>query len=200
VSKCGNRMSNNKALTVRQERFVEEYLKDFNAARAARDAGYRTRGKQSGMEALSRRPVRAAIEAAIAARSQRARIDADRVIQELEDLALSDIGDIIDFSGPTPRIKAPNEIPERARRAISSMRVKVVKENGAQTAEIIEFKLYDKSVNLHTLMKHHGLLIDRVKVEDDLSEEELEARIIGALNHARDRKRAAQAWRHQSTV
>ena len=52
------------ALTCKQRRFVEEYCLHFNAARAARDAGYSERtARQQGSENLSKPAIRAAVEA-----------------------------------------------------------------------------------------------------------------------------------------
>src|SRR5689334_12655167 len=53
------------ALTLRQRRFVEEYLVDFNGAAAVRRAGYKTSPKNCGRlaaEMLSHPGIRAAID------------------------------------------------------------------------------------------------------------------------------------------
>jgi phage terminase small subunit len=175
------------ALSARAARFVEEYLKDLNATAAARRAGYSAKTAGQIAEKLLKDPrIKTAISAALAARSKRARVKADRVIQELEDLALFDPGDVFDFNGNTITLRRAADIPEHARRAISS--VKIVGKGAKQRVEV---RLCDKSVNLTTLMRHHGLLIDRVKVEDGVSEEELETRVTGLLQRAAARRKAA---------
>src|SRR5690348_12161649 len=72
------------ALSPRQRRFVEEYLVDLNATKAAIRAGYSERtARQMAAENLSKPDIQAAIAEAQDARAQRVQISADRVIQEL---------------------------------------------------------------------------------------------------------------------
>lgn len=182
-----------RGLAARAARFVEQYPHDLNATQAAIRAGYSVKTAAQTGERLLRDPrVAAAVEKALRARSERAQVKGDRVVQELEHLALVDIGDIIDFTAEAPRLKASNQIPERARRAIASVKVKRYphKQDESEDVEIIEFKLCDKVSSLTTLMRHHGLLLDRVKIED-LSPEDREAKVIALLQKARERQRTA---------
>lgn len=72
------------ALTAKQERFVAEYLKDGNATRAAKAAGYSQRTAHvTGHENLSKPEIAAKIAAAQADRTERTHIDIDYVIQRL---------------------------------------------------------------------------------------------------------------------
>ncbi len=72
------------ALKGKQQAFVEEYLKDLNATAAARRAGYSERNADKiGPELLGKTRVAEAIQAALAARSQRTQVDADYVLAHL---------------------------------------------------------------------------------------------------------------------
>ena len=73
----------NKQLTLKQERFVHEYLIDLNATQAAIRAGYSKKtAKQIGSQNLSKLDISAAIQEAASERIERIKIDADWVLQE----------------------------------------------------------------------------------------------------------------------
>jgi len=172
------------ALDPKRQRFVDEYLIDLNATQAAIRAGYSARtAKQQGSRLLTNADVQAAMSAAQAQRAQRTSTDADRVLRELAFLAFSDLGDLVDFSEDGIRLKVAGDIPEAARRAVSS--VKVRRELGGEdkpAAEILEFKLWDKGSALEKLGKHFGLFRDQLDVTirelDSAIESEL-ARVAG---------------------
>lgn len=72
------------ALTPKQERFVQEYLKDGNATAAALAAGYaESSAHVTGHENLRKPKIAAAIAAAQADRTERTHITLDYVIQRL---------------------------------------------------------------------------------------------------------------------
>jgi phage terminase small subunit len=67
----------------RRALFVAEYLKDFNATRAALAAGFaKASAKQQAFNLLQRPDVAAAVQQAIAERSERTKIDADWVLRQ----------------------------------------------------------------------------------------------------------------------
>jgi phage terminase small subunit len=155
-------------LTPKQQRFVEEYLLDLNASQAALRAGYSadTAGA-SGHECLKKPKVAEAIRVALEDRKNRSQVNADDVISELKTLALSDIGDILDFSGETLRVRPACDIPGRARRSISSVKVKRYTEghgDAAREVEMIEFKLWDKLSALEKLGKHIGMFKEKIEL------------------------------------
>ncbi len=73
-----------KALTPKQQRFVEEYLIDLNATQAAIRAGYSKKtAKSIGQENLTKPYIAAVIDAAKAERSIRTEISQDWVLERL---------------------------------------------------------------------------------------------------------------------
>lgn len=67
--------------TTKQQRFIDEYLIDFNATQAAIRAGYsEDTAKQQGSRLLTNVDVRAAIDTAIRERSSRALLSQDAVL------------------------------------------------------------------------------------------------------------------------
>lgn len=71
-------------LTSKQQRFVEEYLIDFNATQAAIRAGYSAKtAAQLSYELLHKTLVAEAIEAARQEQSKRTQIDADYVLRTI---------------------------------------------------------------------------------------------------------------------
>lgn len=155
-------------LSPKQQRFVEEYLVDLNGAAAARRAGYKARNADDlAVQLLRKTQVQEAIQAAQAVRSERVQLKADDVIEELKRIGFADLGQILDFTGDTVKLRAPGTIPEAARRALSSIKVKRVWEGTGDDkvpVDVLEFKLWDKVSALEKLGKHLGLFIDRTEV------------------------------------
>lgn len=159
-------MRDRSKLTPRQERFVSEYMIDLNASAAARRAGYSVKNSDNISAKLLVDPkVSAAIKAAQYAIAQRNAVTAQRVIEELAAVGFSDLGQLIEFGKDGFRFKPASSIPEAARRAVSS--IKVRREFGTEEsppAETVEFKLWDKVSALVNLGKHLGILTEKVEV------------------------------------
>src|SRR4051812_19346770 len=83
-------------LTRRQAAFVAEFLVDLNGAAAAVRAGYSPNAaKEQAARLLTNVNVKAAIAAATAERSDRTRLKADSVIEELRRIAFANIADYV---------------------------------------------------------------------------------------------------------
>lgn len=78
------------SLTPKQQRFVQEYLVDLNAAAAARRTGYSVRtpaeASKAGWRLLQRREVREAIREAMLERQKRTELSADYVLSNLREI------------------------------------------------------------------------------------------------------------------
>lgn len=151
-------------LSDKQERFCLEYLVDLNATAAARRAGYSKRtANEQAARLLANVSIQARVRELKAARAERTRLKADDVVRELALVAFSDIGEVVDFSRTDPRLRPADEIPETARRAVASMKVRRYTQghgDDAREVEVTEFKLWDKLAALEKLGRHLGLFKD----------------------------------------
>lgn len=153
------------ALTGKRLAFVNELMADpnRNATEAYKRAGYKTDGN-SAESAAARLLRNVQVQAEIAAResalAEQANVKAADLIEEWKLIAFSDVGQILDFTKAEPRLRPANEIPESARRAISSFKVKRYTEgrgDDAREVEVTEFKLWPKNDALEKLGKHLGM-------------------------------------------
>ena len=151
-------------MTQKQKRFIEEYLIDLNATQAAIRAGYSPdTAQQTGSENLSKPVIRAQIDRAIAERSKRTGVNAERVVQELAKIAFVNAAEVIDPKTATVKEDA---LPEDTA-AIQSVKVKTFGEDGLER----EIKMADKLKALELLGKHLGMFKDRIELSGGLDTE-----------------------------
>lgn len=148
-------------LTKKQKMFVEEYLIDLNATQAAIRAGYSPdTAAEIGRQNLIKLEIKNSIDKAIAERSKRTGVNADRVVRELAKIAFYKASDIINFEDAT--LKADASEDDLA--VVQSIKVKTIPtQNG--DGEEREIKLADKIRALELLGKHLGMYIDKSKIE-----------------------------------
>lgn len=143
-------------LSAKQERFCEEYLIDLNATQAAIRSGYSVNSAGSiGSENLEKPEIRARIDAALAERSKRTGINADRVLRELGRIAFVNAVDVINMQDAT--VKGDAERDDTA--AIASVKVKVIPGEDGDGVER-EIRLADKLKALELCGKHLGMFKD----------------------------------------
>lgn len=151
-------------MTKKQKRFVEEYLIDLNATQAAIRAGYSPDTAYSiGNENLKKPEIKTRIDKAMAERSKRTGVNADRVVMELAKIAFVNADDVIDFKTATVKEGA---LPEDLA-AIQSVKVKTFGEDGLER----EIKMADKIKTLELLGRHLGMFKDKVEVSGTLETE-----------------------------
>lgn len=93
-------------LTPKQQRFVEEYLVNLNATKAAIFAGYSiSTAPQQGARLLKNVNVLQAIAAGKSERSERTKIDADWVLRTLAEEKQADLSDLFDDQGQVRPVK-----------------------------------------------------------------------------------------------
>ena len=149
------------ALTKKQKRFIDEYLIDLNATQAAIRAGYSPdTAQQIGSENLSKPVIRARLDKAIAERSKRTGVNADRVVMELAKIAFVNAEDVIDLDTATVKEGA---LPEDTA-AIQSVKLKTFGEDGLER----EIKMADKLKALELLGKHLGMFTEKVNVAGNI--------------------------------
>jgi len=142
-------------MTARQARFVQEYLLDLNASAAARRAGYAPRNANvTGPRLLSNASIAAAVDAAMAERSARTAVSADRVVQELAKIAFLDARLLFDENGlPRPI----SELDDDTAAAIAGLEVSVTEDDNGRVTRVAKIKIADKLAALEKLGKHLGL-------------------------------------------
>lgn len=151
-------------MTKKQKRFCEEYLIDLNATQAAIRAGYSPdTAKAIGCENLTKPDIRAHIDRAMAERSKRTGVNADRVVQELAKIAFVNATEVIDPKTATVREDAPPEDTA----AIQSVKVKTFGEDGLER----EIKMADKLKALEMLGRHLGMFKDKLELSGGLDNE-----------------------------
>ena len=151
-------------MTKKQKRFIEEYLIDLNATQAAIRAGYSPdTAKSIGSENLTKPDIQARIAKAMAERSKRTGVNADRVVMELAKIAFVNANDVIDTETATVKADA---LPEDTA-AIQSVKVKTFGEDGLER----EIKMADKLKALELLGKHLGMFKDKVELSGSLETE-----------------------------
>jgi phage terminase small subunit len=152
-------------LNRRQRLFVDEYLRDLNALEAARRAGYSARHKSAGAQLMDQPAVRAAIDAALAARAKRLQLSADDVLVELAIIGRSDVRwFVVDDDG---KLALAEGAPDHAWRAVQSVKT-TDRITEAGRIRTIEVKLWPKVAALDLVGKHLGAWKEPIKFESVL--------------------------------
>lgn len=155
-------------MTKKQKLFVEEYLLDLNATQAAIRAGYSPETAGAiGAENLKKPQIQKAVARAMAERSRRTGVNAERVVRELAKVAFANAGDLIDARDAT--LKADAASDDLA--AIQSIKVKDMGDMGIER----EVRLADKLKALELLGRHLGMFSDRLRVDGHLDTGKLDS-------------------------
>jgi len=148
-------------LTEKQKRFVDEYLIDLNATQAAIRAGYSEGSAGTiGSENLQKPEIASRVNKAIAKRSKRVEISADRVLKELARIAFADVSDIADFGPNGVTLRPADEVDPHDLHCISEIGEKPMKDGVA-----VYLKTWDKIAALRELEKHLGICVDKKEVD-----------------------------------
>jgi phage terminase small subunit len=144
-------------LTDRRRSFVEQYLVDFNATRAAIAAGYSPASAASiGSELLAMPNVAAAIDLRQAERSAQLGLTADKVLEHLVLLAFATMADCMK-PGPDGEMRVDlSSLGKAHAAAIADLRV-----DGEGRIKGVRFRLADRRVALFALARRMGLLEQR---------------------------------------
>lgn len=138
-------------MNAKQQRFIDEYLIDFNATRAALVAGYSNKtARAQGARLLTNANVKAEIDKRKAETVEALQITREQVVQELASLGFANLTDFIELNESREiQLKSLEDIPTDKLKALSSLEVS---KNG------LKVKLYDKIRALETLGRYTGLL------------------------------------------
>ena len=153
------------ALKPKHRRFVDEYLVDLNATKAAVRAGYseRSAGAQ-GHRLINLTEIADAIRKAQRERAERTGIRADRVLEELARIAFANMSDYMRTTDEGDAFVDLSKLTREQASAISEVIVEDFRDGrGANARDVrrVKFKLIDKRQALSDLGKHLGLFTDR---------------------------------------
>lgn len=155
------------SLTPKQELFVAEYLKDFNATQAAIRTGYSAKTAQvQGSRLLSNAMIAEAVEKGRNKLTEKAGITAQRVLEEIGRIAFSDVRSLYDTNG---HLKDIHELDDDTAATIAGIEIEVERgktKSGEEETVITrthKIKRWDKNRALDTLAKHFGLVKEKIE-------------------------------------
>lgn len=166
-------------MTRKQQKFVEEYLKDLNGTQAAIHAG--NSAKTAGQMAdklMKREPVRLALQEAQAPHRESAGIEIAKVLREYSLVGFSNIAGYLTFGPDGVEIKDSATIPREVLAAVAEVTETRTKDGGS-----IRFKLHNKIAALDSICRVLGFnAADRQ--ESQMPPEEIARRLIDLLRLA----------------
>lgn len=150
-----------KKLTVKQKRFVEEFLVDLNATQAAIRAGYSViAARRIAAENMTKPVVSSAINAALAERSKATGWNAEKVLRRLGEMADADVLEIMDDLGGYKPLK---DWPPSWRRMVSECRVEISYERSTDGTQAGKSKSWDESGKIISVK-----IPDRLKIIESI--------------------------------
>ena len=171
-------------LLPRQRLFAEEYIKHFNATRAARDAGYskKTAG-ETGAENLKKPHIKEYIDKKIKETSIRNQISVDRILEEYARKGIANIESIFDEEGKLIGIKS---LPRDVSAAIHSVKVRRESVGDGEFAVVEEYKMHDKHKALEKLAQYAEALLPQKK--EQLADEDQGRLVIEVIGEMSENK------------
>lgn len=148
------------SILLRKRLFAEEYVKDLNAGPSAIRAGYSKNSARQCGERLLRDPyVQDLIRAHMKERSERTKITADMVLQELAKIGFSDIRRVVrwqDEDGQSKLALVDSEMVDDG----TSCAIAEVSEG----PHGLKIKMYDKLGALVNIGRHLGMFKEKVEI------------------------------------
>ena len=155
---------------LKHDKFVEEYLIDFNGRQAAIRAGYSVKSATCIASQLLRRPeVAEKIAKGIAERRKHAIITADRVLKEYARIAFADVRRVSRFGPEGVKLRLDSSLTDDDAAAIAE-----VSQTG--TGRSTRIKLHDKRRALDSIARHLGLFQQQLPALDPKRRHEAAAR------------------------
>lgn len=144
-------------LNPKQQLFVSEYLKCFNATKAAKAAGYAP-NRQQGSRLLSNADIKQALQEAFTENV----MTPEEVLMHLSVIARADIDMVVDSKGNLDLAKAQEYGASNLIRKVESRTITT------EDSDIAEGKIemYDRVRALELLAKYHDLLTTHIKIDD----------------------------------
>jgi phage terminase small subunit len=156
-------------LTLKQQRFANEYCVDLNATAAYKRAGYNARGNSAEAAAsrlLSNVKVRQAIQEKEKIAAKRLEVNIENVLRATSALAFSDIRKLFNADGSPKTIQ---ELDDQTAAAIQSIEIGQMMSEGKVIGRTCKIKLCDKNNAQERLFKHLGLFRMESRPESEVS-------------------------------
>lgn len=149
-------------LTIKQRKFISEYLKDFNATQAAIRAGYSKKSAAIiGFENIRKPNIWNEISLALKENA----MSAEEVLMRLSEHGRIDMGQFAYIENLADLSNHP------LARLVKKFKKQIKTTRDGDTIEYIELELYDAKSALDTLAKYHNLLKDTsLNIDVDLSD------------------------------
>lgn len=145
-------------LTIKQQRFVEEYFIDFNATAAAIRAGYSEKTAYSiGWENLKKPEIKAAIDA----RLQELSMSAEEAVLRLTEMARGSMGDFLkldEFGNVIIYLTKNRDIQNLGLIKKIKQTKRTIGEDGDITELFTELELHDQKDAILKILQMHGKL------------------------------------------
>lgn len=179
-SKAANKKANkSQSLTPKQSLFIQEYLIDLNATKAAIRAGYSKKtAAQMGAENLTKPVIVQAIMSAMNKRAETVETSAkyvlDRLYQEVE-------ADLADLYNDDYSLKHVRDWPEIWRKGLVSG-FDVIDIGDGAGSKVIKMKISDRVKRLELIGKHHAMFTSNVNLSGvaslkNMTDEQLSSRL-----------------------
>lgn len=161
-------MPNPKKLTPKQERFCREYVIDLNGTQAAIRAGYTPKtAVVQGSRLLRYAHVNERVAELQAEVADELKLTARDVLEQARRLAFSDIRGYYRENGT---LKQLNELTEEQAAAVAGFEVivKNAEAGDGHVDKVHKYKLVDKWRPTEGLMKHFGLMVEKMEHSGDV--------------------------------
>lgn len=155
------------ARAAKHELFCAEYIKDQNAARAARDAGYSEKtAREMGYALLTKPHIKKKVTQLLEEQKARVLLSADEILLGIKQLAVSDIRRLFDDQGCILPMK---EWPDDVAVCVSSIEVEELFAGRGAKRMLIGYtkklKLWDKPKSQENLGRNKSLFKDVVAAD-----------------------------------
>ncbi len=145
----------------RHKNFIKEYIIDFNKTRAYAKAFARKKdaiSRASSSRLLTNVNIRKAIKYEIKKKFDNLDLSVEEVIKRLTMIMRSSLEGIVEWESGKIKIKDSKELTEEQKWLISEI---------AETKEGLKIKLVSKDKGIELLMKHFGLLTEKIEHSGD---------------------------------
>ena len=146
------------ALTDKQKKFCEEFLKDFNATDAYVRAGYKSSregARKSGSRLLTNVDIQAYLAKLRNQAQERTKVTIDRTLEEIARVAFCNLTDAVDFDASGVRFKDSGKLPDNVTAAIEGV-THTISDKGERQS----IKMHNKIAALGLLANFFGINTD----------------------------------------